>query len=122
MKRFKDFREALTIQQRKLKSRVAKRKSKITAIKRKKSMRKPPTPDKVEKAVNKAVRKKAIDLVDKGGKYKDPDASFGIKANIENIQSNFFLLCVLIYQILGFFIKKKMKDDFKQRKLAAKEK
>ena len=79
MKRFKDFREALTIQQRKLKSRVAKRKSKITAIKRKKSMRRPPTPDKVEKAVNKAVRKKAIDLVDKGGKYKDPDASFGIK-------------------------------------------
>ena len=83
MKRFKDFREALTIQQRKLKSRVAKRKSKITAIKRKKSMRKPPTPDKVEKAVNKAVRQKAIDLVDRGGKYKDPDASFGIKANIE---------------------------------------
>jgi hypothetical protein len=123
MKRFKDFREALTIQQRKVKSRVAKRKSKITAIKRKKSMRRPPTPDKVEKAVNKAVRKKAIDLVDKGGKYKDPDASFGIKANIEkkaDIKTQ--KMGAKWKKRLKPIIKKKMKDDFKQRKLAAKEK
>ena len=123
MKRFKDFMEALTIQQRKLKSRVAKRKSKITAIKRKKSMRKPPTPDKVEKAVNKAVRKKAIDLVDKRGKYKDPDASFGIKANIEkkaDIKTQ--KMGAKWKKRLKPIIKKKMKDDFKQRKLAAKEK
>ena len=123
MKRFKDFREALTIQQRKLKSRVAKRKSKITAIKRKKSMRRPPTPDKVEKAVNKAVRQKAIDLVDKGGKYKDPDASFGIKTNIEkkaDIKTQ--KMGAKWKKRLKPVIKKKMKDDFKQRKLAAKEK
>ena len=39
------------------------------------------------KAANKiselAVRNKAIQLVDKAGKYKDPDASIGLKTNIE---------------------------------------
>ena len=70
MKAFKDFMEALTLQQRRKRSITSKKKAKITAIKRKKSMRKPPTPDKVEKAVNKAVRQKAIDLVDKGADAK----------------------------------------------------
>ena len=123
MKAFKDFMEMLTLQQRKLKSRVAKRKAPITAIKRKKSMKRPPTPDKIEKAVNKAVRKRAIDLVDKGGKYKDPDASFGIKANIEkkaDIKTQ--KMGAKWERQLKPIIKKKMKDDFKQRKLAAKEK
>ena len=123
MKRFKDLLQELTLQQRRAASRVAKKKSKITAIKRKKSMKKPPTPDKVEKAVNKAVRKKAIDLVDKGGKYKDPDASFGIKANIEkkaDIKTQ--KMGAKWKKRLKPIIKKKMKDDFKQRKLAAKEK
>ena len=56
MKAFKDFMEALTLQQRKKRSIIAKKKSKITAIKRKRSMRKPPSPEKIDKAVNKAVR------------------------------------------------------------------
>jgi hypothetical protein len=121
MKRFKDFMEALTIQQRKLKSRVAKRKSKITAIKRKKSMKKPPTPDKVEKAVDKAVRKRAIDFVDKKGKYSTASAS--VKANIEDkadIKSDKF--GAKWEKQMTPKIKKKMKDDFKQRKLDTKEK
>ena len=123
MKTFKDFTEAMTIAQRRKRSIISKKKAKITAIKRKKSMRKPPTPDKVEKAVNKAVRQKAIDLVDKGGKYKDPDASFGIKANIEkkaDIKTQ--KMGAKWKKRLKPVIKKKMKDDFKQRKLAAKEK
>ena len=65
MKAFKEFMEALTLQQRKKRSIVAKKKSKITAIKRKRSMRKPPSPEKIDKAVNKAVRQKAIAIVDK---------------------------------------------------------
>ena len=46
-------------------------------------MRKPPSPEKIDKAVTKAVRQKAITLVDKAGKYKDPEASVSIKTSIE---------------------------------------
>ena len=123
MKSFKDFMEALTLQQRRKRSIVAKKKAKITAIKRKRSMKKPPSQDKIDKAVNKAVRQKAITLVDKAGKYKDPDASIGLKANIEKKAD-------LKVQKMGNkwkkrlkpIIKKKMKDAFKQRQASAKEK
>ena len=123
MKAFKDFMEALTLQQRKKRSIVAKKKSKITAIKRKRSMRKPPSPEKIDKAVNKAVRQKAITIVDKAGKYKDPDASIGLKASIEKKAD-------LKVQKMGNkwkkrlkpMIKKKMKDAFKQRQASAQEK
>ena len=120
MKAFKDFMEALTLQQRKKRSIVAKKKSKITAIKRKRSMRKPPSPEKIDKAVNKAVRQKAITIVDKAGKYKDPDASIGLKTSIEKKAD-------LKVQKMGNkwkkrlkpMIKKKMKDAFKQRQASA---
>jgi len=123
MKAFKDFMEALTLQQRKKRSIIAKKKSKITAIKRKRSMRKPPSPEKIDKAVNKAVRQKAITIVDKAGKYKDPDASIGLKASIEKKAD-------LKVQKMGNkwkkrlkpMIKKKMKDAFKQRQASAQEK
>ena len=123
MKAFKDFMEALTLQQRKKRSIIAKKKAKITAIKRKRSMKKPPTPDKIDKAVNKAVRQKAITLVDKAGKYKDPEASIGVKTSIEKKAD-------LKVQKMGGkwkkrlkpIIKKKMKDAFKQRQASAKEK
>jgi len=120
MKAFKEFMEALTLQQRRKRSIVAKKKSKITAIKRKRSMAKPPSPDKIDKAVNKAVRQKAIAIVDKAGKYKDPDASIGLKTNIEKKAD-------LKVQKMGTkwkkrlkpMIKKKMKDAFKQRQASA---
>ena len=123
MKAFKDFMEALTLQQRRKRSIVAKKKSKITAIKRKRSMKKPPSQDKIDKAVNKAVRQKAITLVDKAGKYKDPEASIGVKTSIEKKAD-------LKVQKMGGkwkkrlkpLIKKKMKDAFKQRQASAKEK
>ena len=123
MKAFKDFMEALTLQQRRKRSIVAKKKAKVTAIKRKRSMKKPPSQDKIDKAVNKAVRQKAITLVDKAGKYKDPEASIGVKTNIEKKAD-------LKVQKMGGkwkkrlkpIIKKKMKDAFKQRQASAKEK
>jgi len=123
MKTFKDFMEALTLQQRRKRSIVAKKKAKITAIKRKRSMRKPPSQDKIDKAVNKAVRQKAITLVDKAGKYKDPEASIGVKTSIEKKAD-------LKVQKMGGkwkkrlkpLIKKKMKDAFKQRQASEKEK
>ena len=123
MKAFKDFMEALTLQQRRKRSIVAKKKAKVTAIKRKRSMKKPPSQDKIDKAVNKAVRQKAITLFDKAGKYKDPEASIGIKTSIEKKAD-------LKVQKMGgkwkkrikTIIKKKMKDAFKQRQASAKEK
>ena len=86
-------------------------------------MKKPPSPDKIDKAVNKAVRQKAIAIVDKAGKYKDPDASIGTKTNIEKKAD-------LKVQKMGNkwkkrlkpMIKKKMKDAFKQRQASAQEK
>ena len=123
MKAFKDFMEALTLQQRRKRSIVAKKKAKVTAIKRKRSMKKPPSPEKIDKAVNKAVRQKAIAIVDKAGKYKDPDASIGLKTSIEKKAD-------LKVQKMGNkwkkrlkpMIKKKMKDAFKQRQASAQEK
>ena len=123
MKSFKDFMEALTLQQRRKRSIVAKKKAKITAMKRKRSMKKPPSQDKIDKAVNKAVRQKAITLVDKAGKYKDPEASIGVKTSIEKKAD-------LKVQKMGSkwkkklkpMIKKKMKDAFKMRQASAKEK
>ena len=120
MKAFKDFMEALTLQQRRKRSIISKKKAKVTAIKRKRSMRKPPSQDKIDKAVNKAVRQKAITLVDKAGKYKDPEASIGVKTSIEKKAD-------LKVQKMGGkwkkrlkpIIKKKMKDAFKQRQASA---
>ena len=123
MKAFKDFMEALTLQQRRKRSIISKKKAKVTAIKRARSMRKPPSQDKIDKAVNKAVRQKAITLVDKAGKYKDPEASIGVKTAIEKKAD-------LKVQKMGGkwkkrlkpIIKKKMKDAFKQRQASTKEK
>jgi hypothetical protein len=123
MKDFKDFMEALTLQQRRKRSIISKKKSKITAIKRARSMKKPPSQDKIDKAVTKAVRQKAIAIVDKAGKYKDPEASIGIKTSIEKKAD-------LKVQKMGGkwrnrlkpLIKKKMKDAFKMRQASAKEK
>ena len=123
MKAFKDFMEALTLQQRRKRSIISKKKAKVTAIKRKRSMRKPPSQDKIDKAVNKAVRQKAITLVDKAGKYKDPEASIGVKTAIEKKAD-------LKVQKMGGkwkkrlkpIIQKKMKDAFKARQASAQEK
>ena len=121
MKTFKELREVLTIQQRKLKSRIAKRKAKMSARSIKKNRMRMPTPDKIDAAIDKAVRKKAIDMVDKKGEYDD--AADNKKANIErkaDIKQDKF--GAKWEKGLRPIIKKKMKDDFKQRKLAAKEK
>ena len=123
MKTFKELREALTTQQRMKRSISSRKSAKKAAIKRARSMKKPPSQDKIDKAVNRAVRQKAIVLVDKAGKYKDPEASIGVKTAIEKKAD-------LKVQKMGGkwkkrlkpIIKKKMKDAFKQRQASAKEK
>ena len=81
MKTFKELREALTTQQRIKRSISSKKVAKKAAIKRARSMKKPPSQEKVMKAVKRAVRQKALALVDKAGVYKT--ASIGVKMGIE---------------------------------------
>ena len=78
MKTYSEFIAELTTQQRIKKSLTMKKKSKIIARKRAISMKKPPSPEKVMRAVAKAVRSKAMCIVDKMGIYKT--ASAGVKA------------------------------------------
>ena len=67
MKTFSEFMEALTVQQRLKRSITSKRKSKVAAKKREISMKKPPSQEKINKAVKRAVRQKAMAIVDKQG-------------------------------------------------------
>ena len=81
MKTYSELIEAMTVAQRLKRSRIMKQKSKLIARKREISMKKPPSPEKIDKAVKRAVRNKAISIVDKAGVYKD--ASPGLKQSIE---------------------------------------
>ena len=81
MKTYTEFIAELTTQQRIQKSLVMKRKAKIIQKKRAISMKKPPSQEKVKKAISKAVRSKAMAIVDKMGVYKT--ASAGVKAGLE---------------------------------------
>ena len=81
MKTYQELISELTIQQRLKSSRTSKVKAKVAKRKREITMKKPPTPERIQKAVKRAVRARAIGLVDKAGIYKD--ASGGIKDKIE---------------------------------------
>ena len=81
MKTYSELIEAMTVAQRLKRSRVMKQKSRLIARKREISMKKPPSPEKINKAVKRAVRNKAISIVDKQGLYKS--ASPGMKQSIE---------------------------------------
>ena len=81
MKTYQELISELTIQQRLKRSRTSKVKAKVAKRKREITMKKPPTPERIQKAVKSAVRARAIGLVDKAGIYKD--ASGGIKDKIE---------------------------------------
>ena len=80
MKTYQELISELTIQQRLKRSRTSKVKAKVAKRKREITMKKPPTPERIQKAVKRAVRARAIGLVDKAGIYKD--ASGGIKDKI----------------------------------------
>ena len=65
MKTYSEFMEALTVQQRIKRSIAVKKKSRIAAKRRALSMKKPPTQEKIQKAIKRAVRQKALAIVDK---------------------------------------------------------
>ena len=114
MKTFSDFIAELTTQQRIQKSLTMKKKSKLIARKRAISMKKPPTPEKVMRAVAKAVRSKAMSIVDKMGIYKT--ASAGVKAGLEKKANIKVQKSGAKWKTrLTPQVKKRMKDAFKER-------
>ena len=114
MKTYQELISELTIQQRLKRSRTSKVKAKVAKRKREITMKKPPTPERIQKAVKRAVRARAIGLVDKAGIYKS--ASGGIKDKIEKKEN-------LKIQKLGSRwtkrllpqVRKDMKDAFRTR-------
>ena len=81
MKTYSEFLSELSIQQRLKRSRTMKVKAKIIARKRQIAMKKPPSPERIEKNIKRQVRQKALAIVDKQGQYAD--ASPGLKKQIE---------------------------------------
>jgi len=81
MKNYLDLIQELSIAQRIKRGKAIKRKMSIIKRKRALSMRRPPSPEKMERGVKKAVRMIGFAVKDKSGKYKD--ASPGEKERIE---------------------------------------
>ena len=81
MKTYSEFVVELNVMQRMKRSLIMKKKAGIIKLKRAISMKKPPSAEKIAKAVKKAVRSKAMAIVDKMGIYKT--ATAGVKAGLE---------------------------------------
>jgi len=81
MKNYLNLIQELSLAQRIKRGKAIKRKMSIIKRKRALSMRRPPTPEKMERGVKKAVRMIGFAVKDKSGKYKD--ASPGEKERIE---------------------------------------
>ena len=81
MKNYLNLIQELSLAQRIKRGKAIKRKMSIIKRKRALSMRRPPTPEKMERRVKKAVRMIGFAVKDKSGKYKD--ASPGEKERIE---------------------------------------
>ena len=81
MKNYLNLIQELSLAQRIKRGKAIKRKMSIIKRKRALSMRRPPSPEKMERGVKKAVRLIGFAVKDKSGKYKD--ASPGEKERIE---------------------------------------
>ncbi len=114
MKTFKELVEAMTMQQRLKRGRQMKVKGRLIARKRALAMKKPPSPERIDKAVQRAVRNKALSLVDKQGIYKG--ASAGIKQSIEKkADKKIQQVGAKWYKRLRPQVRAKMKDAYKTR-------
>ena len=114
MKTFKELVEAMTMSQRLKRGRQMKVKGKLIARKRALAMKKPPSPERIDKAVQRAVRNKALSLVDKQGIYKG--ASAGIKQSIEKkADLKVKKSGAKWYKRLRPQVRAKMKDAYKTR-------
>ena len=114
MRTYSELVEVMTQQQRIKRSIASKKVAKISARKRAITAKKPPTAKKINQAIERQVRKKAISVVDKAHVYHS--AAISTKANIEKKAS------ILLKKKRSMWTKKlkpeitqKMKDDYKHR-------
>jgi hypothetical protein len=114
MKNYLNLIQELSLAQRIKRGKAIKRKMSIIKRKRALSMRRPPSPEKMERGVKKAVRMIGFAVKDKSGKYKD--ASPGEKERIEKRVSTW------VKKFGGKFEKrikpktmKKMRDAYRAR-------
>ena len=114
MRTYSELIEVMTQQQRIKRSIASKKSAKIAARKREITAHKPPTKEKIDQAIERQVRKKAIGIVDKAHVYHS--AAISTKANIEKKAS------LLLKKKRGMWTKKlrpeisqKMKDDYRKR-------
>ena len=114
MKTYSEFVVELNVMQRMKRSLIMKKKAGIIKLKRAISMKKPPSAEKIAKAVKKAVRSKAMAIVDKMGIYKT--ATAGVKAGLEKkadlkVQKSGAKWATRLTPQ----VKKRMKDAFRER-------
>ena len=114
MKKFKELVQELTTAQRIKRSITSKKSAKKAAIARARSLKKPPTPEKIKKSLDRQLRQKALSIVDKAGEYKT--ASAGVKQNIEKKASKLLAKKKVTWsKRLKPEVKKAMKDAYKSR-------
>ena len=114
MKKFKELVQELTTAQRIKRSISSKKSARKAAIARARSLKKPPTPEKIMKSLDRQLRQKALSIVDKTGEYKT--ASAGVKANIEKKASKLLAKKKTVWsKKLKPEVKKAMKDAYRSR-------
>ena len=114
MRTYSELIEVMTQQQRIKRSIVSKKVAKIAARKRAITAKKPPTKQKIDQAVQRQVRKKAISIVDKSHVYHS--AAAATKAQIEKKASKLEKKKGKIWaKKLSPTIAQKMKDDYRKR-------
>tara|TARA_B100000287_G_scaffold9349_1_gene9318 strand:+ start:205 stop:576 length:372 start_codon:yes stop_codon:yes gene_type:complete len=114
MKKFKELVQELTTAQRIKRSITSKKSARKAAIARARSLKKPPTPEKIQKSLDRQLRQKALSIVDKAGEYKT--ASAGVKQNLEKKASKILAKKKATWsKRLKPEVKKAMKDAYKSR-------
>lgn len=114
MKKFKELVQELTTAQRIKRSITSKKSARKAAIARARSLKKPPTPEKIKKSLDRQLRQKALSIVDKAGEYKS--ASAGVKQNLEKKASKLLAKKKVTWsKRLKPEVKKAMKDAYKSR-------
>ena len=114
MRTYSELVEVMTIQQRLKRSIASKKVARRSALKRKISMKKPPTKEKIDKAIERKIRQKALSIADKSHVYKTAEA--GVKANIEKKASKIIVKKKAVWtKKLRPEVMKAMKDAYKSR-------
>ena len=114
MRTYSELVEVMTQQQRIKRSIASKKTAKISARKRAITAKKPPTKKKIDQAIERQVRKKAIGIVDKSHVYHS--AAISTKANIEKKASKILVKKKVLWtKKLRPEVMKAMKAAYKSR-------